>query len=406
MTTFVNFFFFFFFFIGVANAAPTTINTPMGTFVVEARLGFHKCHFVPAKRVFYHPQREKAEAQMRLWDKAEAMCNAFNKADTLASKLGEEVNLVYRERAALTELLGWKDELSLTAHEFGLTSRLEKIGKRFKRLQRLSNNFPIKGSGFPMGLLRLLILMVLGAFGWSCSPSPSPSPSKALIHKEGPDLVSLETERIQRELLRELALKVAVKASIRSFYRATSMGLKRLEEYPDRLESIAQAFWEVWGDAPAEVQRLALALCLKETGCGFSEGHSHKLSGGKVKTSHRMWEKEVYMSPVEACGLTQVDTRGSDAQGRLASCATLNASFENAFRYQRLWLETRWYNGLERDFKKVDLYNPNHWLKPVKRGAQRVETYLFYRYNGGGMGAYRYGNAVKHIYDVHTHYIF
>src|SRR6056300_15405 len=230
-----------------------------------------------------------------------------------------------------------------------------------------------------------------------------------LVEQEGPTLLELETARVweaESRLFKRLAVKAGVKASIRSFYRSTSMGTKRLQKYPDRLERIAQAFQEVWGDAPSEVQRLALALCLKETGCGFSEGHSHKLSQGKVKSAHQMWEKEIYMSPVQACGLTQVDTRGEDAGGRLASCATLNASFENAFRYQRLWLESRWYNGLERDFKKVDLYNPDHWLKPVKRGAKKVDTYLFYRYNGGGMGAYRYGNKVKEIFDLHTHYLF
>ena len=226
--------------------------------------------------------------------------------------------------------------------------------------------------------------------------------------QEGPTLLELETAKVweaEYRLLQKLAVKGAVKASIRSFYESTSMGTKRLKQYPDRLERIAEAFWEVWGDAPSEVQRLALALCLKETGCGFSEGHSHKLSQGKVEEAHQMWEKEVYMSPVEACGLTQVDSRGEDAGGRLASCATLNASFENAFKYQRLWLETRWYNGLERDFKKVDLYNPSQWLKPVKRGAKKTKTYLFYRYNGGGMSAYKYGNKVKEIFDLHTHYL-
>jgi len=228
------------------------------------------------------------------------------------------------------------------------------------------------------------------------------------IQQEGLTLSELETAKVweaEYRLFKILATKMAVKNSIRSFYRSTSMGTKRLKEYPNRLERVAEAFQKVWGDAPSEVQRLALALCLKETGCGFSEGRSHKLSQGKVKSAHRMWEKEVYMSPVEACGLTQVDTRGEDGQGRLASCATLNASFENAFKYQRLWLETRWYNGLKKGFKKVDLYNPDQWLKPVKRGAKKVETYLFYRYNGGGMGAYRYGNKVKEIFDLHTHYL-
>lgn len=131
----------FFFFTAAAFAAtPTKIKTPMGSFTVEVELGFHKCSFVPGKRVFYHPQRKKAEAQMRLWDEAEQLCSAFNKVDRLAQKLGDDVNLNYRERAALTELLGWRDQLSLVAHEFGLVSRLEKIAKKFSRLQGLRSD--------------------------------------------------------------------------------------------------------------------------------------------------------------------------------------------------------------------------------------------------------------------------
>lgn len=254
-------------------------------------------------------------------------------------------------------------------------------------------------------MTKLIIMSTIFFLFTACtSVEVQPLPAE----QEGPTLLELETAKVweaEYRLLQRLAVKGAVKASIRSFYESTSMGTKRLKQYPDRLERIAEAFQIIWGDAPSEVQRLALALCLKETGCGFSEGHSHKLSQGEIKASHRMWEKELYMSPVEACGLTQVDTRGEDGQGRLASCATLNASFENAFRYQRLWLETRWWNGLERDFKKVDLYSPQHWLKSVKRGAKKVETYLFYRYNGGGTKAYRYGNKVKKIFDRHTYYL-
>jgi len=123
--------------IGFATPTPTEIETPMGSFVVEVELGLHKCSFVPAKKVPYNPQRKKAVQQMFLWDEAEQLCLTFNKIDQLTRKLlPTGANLNYREQAAIEVLLGWKDRTSLVAHEYGLRSRLEKIGRRFKRLQR------------------------------------------------------------------------------------------------------------------------------------------------------------------------------------------------------------------------------------------------------------------------------
>ena len=128
----------FFFFTAAAFAAtPTKIRTPMGSFTVEVELGLHRCSFIPAKGVFYHPQRKKAIQQMFLWDEAEELCSTFNKVDQLTRKLlPTGANLNYREQAAIEVLLGWKDRTSLVAHEYGLISRLKKIGRRFKRLQR------------------------------------------------------------------------------------------------------------------------------------------------------------------------------------------------------------------------------------------------------------------------------
>lgn len=121
----------------MASAMPTKITTPMGFFAIEVELGLHKCSFVPAKKVPYNPQRKKAVQQMFLWDEAEELCSAFNKVDQLTRKLlPTGANLNYREQAALEVLLGWKDRTSLVAHEYGLRSRLEKIGRRFRRLQR------------------------------------------------------------------------------------------------------------------------------------------------------------------------------------------------------------------------------------------------------------------------------
>lgn len=121
----------------MASAMPTEITTPMGSFSVEVELGLHKCSFIPAKRVVYNPQRKKAVQQMFLWDEAEELCSAFNKIDQLARKLlPTGANLNYREQAAIEVLLGWKDRTSLVAHKYGLRFRLEKIGRRFRRLQR------------------------------------------------------------------------------------------------------------------------------------------------------------------------------------------------------------------------------------------------------------------------------
>jgi hypothetical protein len=169
----------------------------------------------------------------------------------------------------------------------------------------------------------------------------------------------------------------------------------RQKQYPTKALAIAKAFKAVWGNEPIEVQKLALALCLKETGCGFSEERNWKKSGRKItQTGERTYKTSKFMSSKEACGLTQVDTR--DNIGKV-KCAVLNASYQNAFKWQKIWLETYWNDGSEKRVK-VSLYDLS-WLNPVSRGGRL--TYLPYRYNGGGAKAWAYGRKVMEIYKNH-----
>lgn len=169
----------------------------------------------------------------------------------------------------------------------------------------------------------------------------------------------------------------------------------RQKQYPFKAKAIAKAFKAVWGSSPIEVQKLALAICLKETGCGFSEQRNWKKSGGKItQTGEVTYKSHKFMSNREACGLTQVDTRDNIGKVR---CATLNKSYENAFRWQKIWLKTYWNDGSNKRVK-VSLSGLK-WLKPVKRGDE--ETYLPYRYNGGGRKAWAYGRKVMEIYNSH-----
>lgn len=169
----------------------------------------------------------------------------------------------------------------------------------------------------------------------------------------------------------------------------------RQKQYPSKAKAIAKAFKAVWGSSPIEVQKLALAICLKETGCGFSEQRNWKKSGGKItQTGERTYKSHKFMSNKEACGITQVDTR--DNIGKV-KCAVLNASYQNAFKWQKVWLEEYWNDGSDKRIK-VSLSGLK-WLKPVKRGDE--ETYLPYRYNGGGTKAWAYGRKIMKIYNNH-----
>lgn len=202
---------------------------------------------------------------------------------------------------------------------------------------------------------------------------------------------------------------IDVNASIRSWNEEAwcrtywNDGLKcwfkdRQLERPAKAKAIAEAFNKVWGDAPIHVQKLALSICLKETGCGFSEQRSYRKRGGKItnKGGTRTWKATKFMSKREACGLTQVDTR--DNIGKV-KCAVLNESYENAFKWQKIWLEEYWNDGHKVNPTKVNLYGLE-WLKPYEMNKNET-TYLVWRYNGGGKTAWEYGRITMEIYKNH-----
>jgi hypothetical protein len=162
----------------------------------------------------------------------------------------------------------------------------------------------------------------------------------------------------------------------------------RVGKNPERFARLEAAFMAVWGDAPLSQQKLALALCLLETGCGFGETRNWKLRAGKWSKGDRFWNTEVFLSRAGACGVTQVvpQVLGKD-------CAHANASYRSAFALQRRWLQERWrYGGAA-----VSL-DEEQWLLPIKAGDGE-ETYLPYRYNGGGERAWDYGRRWKQAYD-------
>lgn len=172
----------------------------------------------------------------------------------------------------------------------------------------------------------------------------------------------------------------------------------RQQERPAKAKAIAKAFNKVWGSSPIEVQKLALAVCIKETGCGFSEQRSYRKRKGKITNENgtRIWRATKFMSEREACGLTQVDTRDNIGKVR---CATLNKSYENAFKWQKIWLEKWWNDGHKAKPAKIDLY-ALEWLKPYQINEDN-SSYLIWRYNGGGKGAWRYGRITMNIYHEH-----
>ena len=169
----------------------------------------------------------------------------------------------------------------------------------------------------------------------------------------------------------------------------------RQKERPLKAKAIAEAFQKVWGNEPIEVQKLALSLCLKETGCGFSEQRSYRKRNGKITNEGgvRIWRATKFMSKREACGLTQVDTRKGIG---LTTCYSLNKSYSNAFKWQKIWLKTKWNDGHKTKPTKVDLYSLE-WLKPYEINEENT-SYLVWRYNGGGRSAWRYGKIVMKIY--------
>lgn len=267
-----------------------------------------------------------------------------------------------------------------------------------------------------MGISKIeTFLMVLSAavlFVLLPDPKPAPAPAPAAEVKTEPAPAPIIAAEVKAkpmptvEVKAESAQTIDVQASIASWNeeawcrehwdKENKCWFKdRQKQYPAKAKAIETAFKAVWGNSPIEIQKLALAICLKETGCGFSEQRNWRKSGGKIsQTGEKTYKASKFMSKKEACGLTQVDTR--DNIGKV-KCAVLNSSYRNAFKWQKMWLETYWNDG-KKDSKKVIL-SELKWLEPVKRGGE--ETFLVYRYNGGGRGAWKYGRKVMEIYNNH-----
>lgn len=253
---------------------------------------------------------------------------------------------------------------------------------------------------------------LLGGLAYDIHHTLTMEKVKAVPYKEEasvnkPRVVEAKTEAIVET--KTVVDVIDVNASIRSWNEEAwcrtywNDGLKcwfkdRQLERPAKAKAIAEAFNKVWGDAPIHVQKLALSICLKETGCGFSEQRSYRKRGGKItnKGGTRTWKATKFMSKREACGLTQVDTR--DNIGKV-KCSVLNKSYENAFKWQKIWLEEYWNDGHKTKPSKIDLYG-SEWLEPYQIDGDNT-SYLIWRYNGGGKIAWEYGRITMNIYYNH-----
>lgn len=284
-----------------------------------------------------------------------------------------------------------------------LDGNAKKGGKPFSAIPTNDNEFIIA-----------IILMIVIAFGFTSSIQKEEVKETTVVMEEVTIVAKKEVEKkpvVKKQVKKRIAKVVAkkevidVNASIRSWNEEAwcrqywDKGQKcwfkdRQEEYPKKAKAIAKAFKEVWGNEPIEVQKLALAICLKETGCGFSEDQSWKLEDGVIsQTGPIIYTSTRFMSSREACGLTQVDTRKGIG---LTSCRSLNESYSNAFKWQKVWLKTKWNNGHKRKPQKVSLYEKK-WLQPYEIDEDNT-SYLVWRYNGGGKKAWRYGRTVMKIY--------
>ena len=198
---------------------------------------------------------------------------------------------------------------------------------------------------------------------------------------------------------KEVKQVIDLKASIQDFLKeewrkevgSTTWWKDRVAENPERFKEVEKAFFAVWGKAPLEEQKLALALCLVETGCGFGEMKNWRLRGGNWTRHKRFFQTHKFLSRAGACGVTQVLPALFGLK-----CRHANASYLAAFKLQKRWLETHWNDG-NKPAKKVYLKDHQAWLVPVKRKGE--ETYLPYRYNGKGKRARRYGRQWKQAYD-------
>ena len=260
-----------------------------------------------------------------------------------------------------------------------------------------------------MRIVALVIVLTLAFLaGYATGPVPGPSiptPPAPMPKKPMPSIPAPKTSTSETSSSKVSELQVTsapaldIKKSLQTFLLKEWIKgggeerwwVDRVEADLDRFARLEAAFMAVWSQAPLNQQKLALALCLIETGCGFGESRNWKLRGKTWSRGDRFYETEKFLSRAEACGVTQVipQVLGSD-------CSYANASYLNAFRLQKRWLEEKWRHG----GAAVDLQG-EEWLLPlevVEIGAKET-TYLPYRYNGGGKGAWRYGRRWKEAYD-------
>jgi hypothetical protein len=159
-----------------------------------------------------------------------------------------------------------------------------------------------------------------------------------------------------------------------------------------RIERILPSFMEVWKDEPLWKQRLALAVCLKETLCGLNGPIPYRGRGLNADGS-------------QDCGLTQVNSKYTKY-----SCRELASSLIS-FREQRRMLETIVLKY--RVFEKTGEPPPRYCTKKqrvVGKGKCPSPTKLStkYRkdtigtwlkrvsfYNGSGPSARAYGKKIK-----------
>ena len=129
------------------------------------------------------------------------------------------------------------------------------------------------------------VLLSIGSLflaGYVTGPTPTPGPSTPMPPAPAPKKPT-PTPAPKTSTPSELQVAPAptlnLKESLQAFLlREWVRGggekrwwVDRVEANPERFERLQAAFVAVWGSAPLNQQKLALALCLVETGCGFGE---------------------------------------------------------------------------------------------------------------------------------------
>lgn len=246
----------------------------------------------------------------------------------------------------------------------------------------------------------LLFFLALPAFGQAvCTSAKVEANAVSIAHGYYlyPECVKVPTP--PKPQIKEAKEVIDLKASIRSFLKeewrkevgSTTWWVDRVGKNPKRFKTLENAFFAVWGGSPLEEQKLALALCLIETGCGFGEMKNWRLRKGEWSRHKRFFETHKFLSKAGACGVTQVVPQVLGLK-----CADANASYLAAFKLQKRWLESKWNDGTEGG-KRIHLEDSKTWLTPIQKGGNT--TYYPYRYSGGGGSAWRYGRRWKAAYD-------